>query len=45
VFDRKAIANIVAASLTDITLSDQSTTGSGELSRAFARIADKKASH
>jgi CubicO group peptidase (beta-lactamase class C family) len=44
VFDRRAIANIVAASLTDITLSDQSTTGSGELSRAFARIADKKAS-
>jgi CubicO group peptidase (beta-lactamase class C family) len=43
-FDRRAIANIVAGSLTDITLSDQSTTGNGELFRAYAKNADKKAS-
>jgi CubicO group peptidase (beta-lactamase class C family) len=43
-FDRRAIANIVASSLTDITLSDQSTTGAGELNRAFPRLAERKAS-
>ncbi len=43
-FDRRAIANIVASSLTDISLSDQRTTGSGEINRAFPRFAEKKAS-
>jgi CubicO group peptidase (beta-lactamase class C family) len=44
-YDRREIANIVAASLTDISLPEQGTTGIGEIYRAYEKYTDKKTSH
>jgi CubicO group peptidase (beta-lactamase class C family) len=42
IHDRRIIADIVAASLTDVSATADANTGSGELTRAYNKLFDKK---